>query len=364
MATEYGTEITLLRGVPLHPDYNDTVFFETAAQQELWFATFTAKKFTAQQYQRIGLNRIRLEGNAETYRNVNYCMIENSYYYAHNEVPKMYYAFVLSVEYINDNVFEVLYELDVMQTYHFNYTIPPCYVEREHAEFDEVGDNLVREPVQIGEYVVQDEYEANNTSLDSFSYILVDIPIQILPDGSGGGGGSSVTEALIGAARDDYGDPAAGDLSGNECSIYDWYNDTSNGGWDLLRPKSSAVASKLSYAMISLCNNNYIGYEYSPGSGGYTTLLSLGVAANWNPNNIHTNCVTNCSQAVYFCCKYAGIDPASVFTTANEYQVLMNTGAFDAYTDNNYTSQESNMRVGDILVTKQQAHTAIVVSVN
>jgi hypothetical protein len=66
---------------------------------------------------------------------------------------KWFYAFIKGVEYINNSATEVEYEIDVMQTWYFDYDVGESFVEREHSETDDVGDNIVPENVETGELI-------------------------------------------------------------------------------------------------------------------------------------------------------------------------------------------------------------------
>lgn len=367
MATNYYGTVALFRGVPLYNDYKDIILFTnygdyaTARALQLnWFRQYYVAEFNRLQYTRVGNNRIRLEGNAEEFYNINYCYFENV---AHNTNgdPKYFFAFVLKVDYINDNVFEITYEIDVIQTWQFNFILKECFVEREHADSDKVGENLVKEPVEIGDYVVHrvDYPDADLTPVD---LVLVDVPEALIPNSDGGGSDRTV---IVGSARINENGEATGGQPGDqtptgfECSTEEYY--VHEYGWDLLRPNDPDKAAKIAQNMLSICNNNHIGYDMNLASPNL-----YAVSQNLNPpfdaSLVTTDCNTNCSQAVRVCCLYAGIDVGD-FYTGNEYSKLMATGEFTGYTNALFTSNPDNLRVGDILVTKRQAHTVVVVSI-
>ena len=66
---------------------------------------------------------------------------------------KWFYAFVDSVEYINDVTTEIKYHIDEIQTWMFEWTFNDCFIERQHSTTDVIGDNILPEPVEVGEYV-------------------------------------------------------------------------------------------------------------------------------------------------------------------------------------------------------------------
>ena len=66
---------------------------------------------------------------------------------------KWFYAFITGVEYLNDNACYITFVLDVIQTWWFDFTIRDSMVVREHSATDAIGDNILPEPVKLGEYV-------------------------------------------------------------------------------------------------------------------------------------------------------------------------------------------------------------------
>lgn len=148
------TEIILMRGVPFTPSYKHTMYFTSLAEQASYFQAFSNPigelRFTAQTYQRVNKNTCRLEINAEKIYDCNYMSFKNSAF-----GNKTFYAFITNVEYINHNVSEITYELDEIQTWFFEMVLGQCYVEREHTTTDYVGDNLLAEPIEIGDHICE-----------------------------------------------------------------------------------------------------------------------------------------------------------------------------------------------------------------
>src|SRR5699024_11000694 len=65
---------------------------------------------------------------------------------------KWWYAFVSKVEYVSDTLTNVYFEIDVLQTWYFDYDLQHCYIAREHTNSDQLFSNLLPEPVELGEY--------------------------------------------------------------------------------------------------------------------------------------------------------------------------------------------------------------------
>lgn len=157
------TDITLCRDVPLDSSYDHTVDF--AAGSEAQFAYFYSKRYVtlqANSYQRVGRNRLRIACTMEQAIMCNYLYFNN-----HNFEDKIFYAFITGWEYVNNVTTEISYEIDVFQTFWNDVRLLQVFVEREHSNTDYIGENLVPETIEQGEYVVDgggvcDPYEILN----------------------------------------------------------------------------------------------------------------------------------------------------------------------------------------------------------
>ncbi len=164
--------IKLLHNVPLDPTYEHTIYFSDAASQLAYFNnpnpanSLVKYTFSNNTYQRVNKGILRVEQSADNLYDCNYMMFQNT-----NFGAKWFYCFVKSVEYVNNSVAEIEYEIDVMQTWHFDYSPEMCFVEREHSVTDNIGDNTVPENLEIGDYF----YESNGKmwgNIDSWSIIV------------------------------------------------------------------------------------------------------------------------------------------------------------------------------------------------
>ena len=157
------TSIYLCKGVPLDPDYAYTLLFHSNIEQYNVLSGYVYKTFNQQSYQRASSGALRIAEMAEELYDCNYLIFRNTAYHETGQTAKYFYAFVTDVIYINDHTSEIHYEIDVMQTYYFDYIMPACFVEREHSLTDRVGENIEPENLEIGEYVVgqYDSYVAS-----------------------------------------------------------------------------------------------------------------------------------------------------------------------------------------------------------
>lgn len=149
MYIEPNTTIKILKDVPLDPTYDHTIYFSTEDAQYSWFTDRMKYTLPRNTYQRVQRGYMRVNIQAENLYDCNYLMFQNSAF-----GTKWFYAFIKSVEYINNGVSQIEFEIDVMQTWHFQYELEQCFVEREHTSTDEIGDNIVPENLELGEDVI------------------------------------------------------------------------------------------------------------------------------------------------------------------------------------------------------------------
>lgn len=155
---EPNTRIDFLSGVPFDPGYENTMYFDDINAQVAYFDTKIRTTVEKSSYQRVSNGVIKVGWVVDTFGlsvinqmyNVNYMRFKNT-----NFENKWFYAFVDKVEYINNNTVEVIYHLDVIQTWHFDYSFNQCLIEREHTVTDAIGDHTVPEQLETGPYVNQ-----------------------------------------------------------------------------------------------------------------------------------------------------------------------------------------------------------------
>lgn len=154
--------IWLLHNVPIDKTYQNTLYWQNnsagrTAQRTFFIGTpavpssYVKYAFTNQYYSRHTKGSIRVQVLADNVLDCNYLVFQNSSFGA----GKYFYAFITSVEYINNSVTQINFELDVIQTWYFDFELEPCFVERMHTASDAKYSNLVPEPLEPGEYIYQ-----------------------------------------------------------------------------------------------------------------------------------------------------------------------------------------------------------------
>lgn len=151
------SEVYILKNVPLEPSFDHTIWFDSPEHQATAFTTYAlAFYFNKVSYQRYPRPYITLDKTADDLFVCNYMMFRNTAY-----GTKWFYAFITQIEYISNTTSRIYYTIDPMQTYLFDVNVGECWVEREHAMTDSIGDNLIPESFELGEYVYDSDYFPN-----------------------------------------------------------------------------------------------------------------------------------------------------------------------------------------------------------
>lgn len=141
------TSLYICRGIPWNSDYSHVRLFVSANAANTYIISKAA--YTKTQYSYISKSKqIRVDGMADQYRDCNYIAWKNTGY-----SNKWFYGFITDVVYLADNTCLISFEYDIFQTWFYDTTVNPSYVEREHVNDDTIGANTVPENVVMGDPV-------------------------------------------------------------------------------------------------------------------------------------------------------------------------------------------------------------------
>lgn len=186
--------------VPWDSSYRHTRTFASAAAQATWMKGRCTTALARDSYTYVRMNNaIRVPFNAESLYTYNYVMYKNN-----NYGSKWFYAFIVAVNYVNENMTELVLELDVMQTWYFDYNLKQCFVEREHVNDDTVGLHINPEPNMDLEYI----YDNYSEEIFDFSSSFVVVLLNVKLETHASGGGNTYYASL----------PDSGDLYQNQYS--------------------------------------------------------------------------------------------------------------------------------------------------
>ena len=143
------TNIRLLK-CPLELDNKNQITFSNATAQYNYFSSLDHLDLENAYYQRKD-GYIYFPEVIENLYDYNYVMYQNNDY-----GNKWFYAFITSMDYLNDSVTRIGITTDVFQTWQFDITYKASYIEREMINIsdDVPGANLVPEGLEAGEFKV------------------------------------------------------------------------------------------------------------------------------------------------------------------------------------------------------------------
>lgn len=180
--------IMLCRGFPCDKQHENALYFASKSAQWTYMKSLVKYTYTAQSYQRYGRNTLRIAQKADDLYDCNYLIFSNeAITTATTDVSNktIFYAFVDSVEYINEVTTEVRYTLDPLMSFWFQFNMGECYVEREHTETDVTYGNLVPENINIKSYFSKEisslnllrfDEDGNTSSSDLWSILFIYVP--------------------------------------------------------------------------------------------------------------------------------------------------------------------------------------------
>ena len=154
---EPNTDITLFSNTGLSPNYENTLYFASEQEKNAYWGQegMLSAHFAKCTYQREKRGYIRVEAPINTIFNCDYMRFKNT-----NFENKYFYAFILSVNYINNVTCEIQYQLDPLMTWMGSFEFNDCLILRQHTTTDNFGENIKDEGVQLGDYVINAKHEA------------------------------------------------------------------------------------------------------------------------------------------------------------------------------------------------------------
>lgn len=147
--------IHICSGVRLNSRYDHSIYFASATAQASYFSGKVVRTYTAYTFLRKSWP-LKVEATMAQAKSWTYLYFQNG------GIGKVYYYFINNIEYINDHTVELSLELDVLQTYMFDYTLLPSFVERQHVEDDTPGKHTQEEGLDPGEYHVEAAYDVTD----------------------------------------------------------------------------------------------------------------------------------------------------------------------------------------------------------
>lgn len=126
--TEPRGAIYLIERAPIDITYSHTIDFKSPEEQLAFWGSLVKRELREYQYIRRERRFIQIDTSYESLDGINYL------YFRSRENSKYYFAFVTEREYISDNVTRIFFEIDVLQTFMFDYKFKPSYIAQAHVD--------------------------------------------------------------------------------------------------------------------------------------------------------------------------------------------------------------------------------------
>ena len=251
------TTIYILNNISLNKSYEHTVYYPDKDTQAQAFMKYKKYTLTDYSYQRSQLGTIRVALKYEQLIDCNYLMFKNT-----NFENKWFYAFITGIGYVSNDVTDVYYDLDVMQTWCYDYEFLPTFVDRQHSKTDALYENTQPEGLELGADYDRDTKLAFNTC----------------------GAGDNMEFLILATTNPTGGHPSAGVLSGILFSIYHYQG------------KSADVIAKLNQFINNGLESNVVGIYTCPENSGQTKSYTTGgsYASGYTPRNKKLLCYPYC----------------------------------------------------------------------
>lgn len=122
------TQVKFIEGIHLFNTYNHTLTFPSYESQLSFFESHESNILLDVTYHYLRReNKINVNATIDDLSNINYLMLNN-------DNTKWMFYFIIDKKYVNDEVTSLEIELDVMQTYMFDFSLKETFIEREHQD--------------------------------------------------------------------------------------------------------------------------------------------------------------------------------------------------------------------------------------
>ena len=139
-----------LCNVPISPTHQ--IDFKNIAEQKNYFQNKVVTSYTPCSYQ-PRTSVIKIKQYVDDVK-ANYGFYINEY----NGTEKTFYFWILEQNYVNKGVTALTIQIDVFQTWLFDFSLKECFIEREMVSNDAIGINTFPESFELGDYVTSSYY--------------------------------------------------------------------------------------------------------------------------------------------------------------------------------------------------------------
>ena len=140
--------IKLVRNYKYDNKYTHIKLFRSKSEQDAYFSDLESLYIDEHNYiKEFNSFKVGYEYDYLVSLGVNYLIFNNGY--------KDMYCFITSKEYISSEVTQINFEVDVLNTYLFDFEIKKSFVERKNCTIDEITD--FDEGLDLGEHIIEND---------------------------------------------------------------------------------------------------------------------------------------------------------------------------------------------------------------
>ena len=171
----WNTKVQLFTTVPFPLDYSHTRWFTSRTEQENYFNTIGGvTTYTNGNYVKIDEGKVKIQRLKDRSDVFNYMIIHNQ----SGTSNRKYYCFVKEVNHIANNVSEIEFEIDVLQTFMFDAKFNQSFIERQHDKPNNIYENL-----DLGDEYITVLKKRFYRDIDTlYSTLVVSTTTEMLPD--------------------------------------------------------------------------------------------------------------------------------------------------------------------------------------
>jgi GH24 family phage-related lysozyme (muramidase) len=138
--------IKLIKSYPYDNSYDYIKMFSSKAEQTNYFNSLSKELIEENNY-------IKIENSFNVNFDYDYLDNEGVNYIIFNNGYRDIFAFIIKKEFVRNEVTRLIYEIDVIQTYMFNFNVKNSFVERKVCSIGEVAD--YDEGLNVGEHIIE-----------------------------------------------------------------------------------------------------------------------------------------------------------------------------------------------------------------
>lgn len=141
--------IELIKGYNYNNKYDYIKTFSSRSAQDSYFNSLPKIIVPDTNYLKVeNYFNVNIPYDELVEEGVNYLIFNNGY--------RDIYAFIIEKQYIRENLSKIVYEVDVIQTYMFDFSINKSFIERKKCTISEITD--FDEGIEIGEHEVKSDF--------------------------------------------------------------------------------------------------------------------------------------------------------------------------------------------------------------